>query len=269
MTSSIRSGGSSRKSRRSETPALFTSRLTAGCVSATQRAIFSTCSRSETSHCSNSAPSSAATRSSRSRPRARSTQRQPRRVSGRAIASPMPLEPPVTTAVFKALELMPLPPAPSTPPDPKSPPHPPPPPPATPDSSPCRSSKASGASSSASPIAARSPGRSRASWPRGGASLAFTYQGERIEKNVRELAESVSSPLITSCDVRSDEDVARVFQETGEAFGGELDILVHSVAFADARDLEGRFTDTRATVSGSPSMSARTRSSPARGPRSR
>jgi enoyl-[acyl-carrier protein] reductase I len=78
----------------------------------------------------------------------------------------------------------------------------------------------------------------------GGASLAFTYQGERIEKNVRELAESVSSPLITSCDVRSDEDVARVFEETAETFGGELDLLVHSVAFADARDLEGRFTDT-------------------------
>jgi len=78
----------------------------------------------------------------------------------------------------------------------------------------------------------------------GGASLAFTYQGERIEKNVRELAESVSSPLITECDVRSDEDIERVFAETAETFGGELDLLVHSVAFADARDLEGRFTDT-------------------------
>jgi enoyl-[acyl-carrier protein] reductase I len=44
--------------------------------------------------------------------------------------------------------------------------------------------------------------------------------------------------------VRSDEDVARVFSEVGEAFGGELDILVHSVAFAAAEDLEGRFTDT-------------------------
>ena len=77
-----------------------------------------------------------------------------------------------------------------------------------------------------------------------GAQLAFTYQGERIEKNVRELAESVSSPLVTACDVRSDEDVARVFAETADAFGGELDLLVHSVAFADARDLEGRFTDT-------------------------
>ena len=78
----------------------------------------------------------------------------------------------------------------------------------------------------------------------GGASLAFTYQGERIEKNVRELAESVSSPLVTECDVRSDVDLDRVFSEIGETFGGQLDVLVHSVAFADARDLEGRFTDT-------------------------
>jgi enoyl-[acyl-carrier protein] reductase I len=78
----------------------------------------------------------------------------------------------------------------------------------------------------------------------GGAQLAFTFQGERIEKSVRELAESVSSPLITECDVRSDEDVARVFSEVGETFGGELDVLVHSVAFAAAEDLEGRFTDT-------------------------
>ena len=78
----------------------------------------------------------------------------------------------------------------------------------------------------------------------GGAQLAFTYQGERIEKNVRELADSVDSPLVTECDVRSDEDVDRVFSEVGEAFGGQLDLLVHSVAFAAAEDLEGRFTNT-------------------------
>jgi enoyl-[acyl-carrier protein] reductase I len=77
-----------------------------------------------------------------------------------------------------------------------------------------------------------------------GASLAFTFQGERIEKAVRELAETVSSPLVTECDVRADGDIERVFSEVGEAFGGQLDLLVHSVAFADARDLEGRFTDT-------------------------
>jgi len=78
----------------------------------------------------------------------------------------------------------------------------------------------------------------------GGARLAFTYQGERIEKSVRDLAATVDSPLVTECDVRSDEDVARVFAETGDAFDGKLDILVHSVAYAAAEDLEGRFTDT-------------------------
>src|SRR5580765_3871275 len=78
----------------------------------------------------------------------------------------------------------------------------------------------------------------------GGAQLAFTYQGERIESNVRELAETVNSPLVTSCDVRSDEDIARVFAEVGAVFGGQLDLLVHSVAYAAAEDLEGRFTDT-------------------------
>jgi enoyl-[acyl-carrier protein] reductase I len=77
-----------------------------------------------------------------------------------------------------------------------------------------------------------------------GARLAFTFQGERLEKNVRDLASSVESPLITSCDVRSDEDVGRVFAEIGDAFDGRLDLLVHSVAFAAAEDLEGRFTDT-------------------------
>jgi enoyl-[acyl-carrier protein] reductase I len=77
-----------------------------------------------------------------------------------------------------------------------------------------------------------------------GAELAFTYQGERIEKSVRDLAATVDSPLVTECDVRSDDDLARVFSEVSDAFGGELDILVHSIAFAAAEDLEGRFTDT-------------------------
>src|SRR5579862_1541996 len=78
----------------------------------------------------------------------------------------------------------------------------------------------------------------------GGAQLAFTYQGERIEQNVRELAAGVSSPLVTELDVRDDAAVERVFSEVADTFGGGLDILVHSVAFAAAEDLEGRFTDT-------------------------
>ena len=57
----------------------------------------------------------------------------------------------------------------------------------------------------------------------GGARLAFTYQGERIEKSVRDLAATVDTALVTECDVRSDEDLARVFGEVGDAFGGGLD----------------------------------------------
>jgi enoyl-[acyl-carrier protein] reductase I len=78
----------------------------------------------------------------------------------------------------------------------------------------------------------------------GGATLAFTFQGERIEKNVRELAESVSSPLVTELDVRDDAAIDGVFGQVSEVFDGKLDLLVHSVAFAAAEDLEGRFTDT-------------------------
>ena len=77
-----------------------------------------------------------------------------------------------------------------------------------------------------------------------GASIAFTYQGERIERYVRDLAATVESPLVTECDVRSDDDIARVFSEVADTFGGGLDVLVHSVAFAAAEDLEGRFVDT-------------------------
>jgi enoyl-[acyl-carrier protein] reductase I len=54
----------------------------------------------------------------------------------------------------------------------------------------------------------------------------------------------VNTTLVTECDVRSDEDLDRVYAEVGEAFGGGLDLLVHSVAYAAAEDLEGRFIDT-------------------------
>jgi enoyl-[acyl-carrier protein] reductase I len=77
-----------------------------------------------------------------------------------------------------------------------------------------------------------------------GARLAFTFQGERIEKGVRDLAATIDSPLVVECDVRSDENVADVVAKAGETFDGGLDLLVHSVAYAAAEDLEGRFTDT-------------------------
>ena len=77
-----------------------------------------------------------------------------------------------------------------------------------------------------------------------GAEIAFTYQGERIESAVRDLAATVNSPLVTELDVRSDEQIDRVMGEVSAAFGGKLDFLVHAVGFAAAEDLEGRFTDT-------------------------
>ena len=77
-----------------------------------------------------------------------------------------------------------------------------------------------------------------------GAELAFTYQGERIESAVRDLATSVGSPLVTPCDVRSDDDIARVMGEVAGVFDGKLDLIVHAVAYAAAEDLEGRFVDT-------------------------
>jgi enoyl-[acyl-carrier protein] reductase I len=77
-----------------------------------------------------------------------------------------------------------------------------------------------------------------------GATVAFTFQGERIEAGVRELAASVNSPLVLPCDVTKDEDLDSVFEQTGKQLGG-LDILIHSVAFAAREDLEGRFIDTK------------------------
>jgi enoyl-[acyl-carrier protein] reductase I len=77
-----------------------------------------------------------------------------------------------------------------------------------------------------------------------GATLAFTYQGGRVEPNVRELAASLGSDLCVECDVGDDESLDRAFATVAEGLGG-LDLLVHAIAFAQAHDLEGRFTDTQ------------------------
>ncbi|MGI6127909.1 MAG: enoyl-ACP reductase FabI, partial [Planifilum sp.] len=72
----------------------------------------------------------------------------------------------------------------------------------------------------------------------------FTYQGERLERRVRELvdAEMPGSPLI-ECDVTSDEQVRAAFDKIGEVWG-RLDGLVHCIAFAKAEDLEVPFVET-------------------------
>ena len=75
---------------------------------------------------------------------------------------------------------------------------------------------------------------------RAGARLAVTYQGERLEENVRELTASLQDPLILPCDVTSDQQIADVFTRVGQEFGG-LDFLVHGAAFAPREELAAGF----------------------------
>jgi enoyl-[acyl-carrier protein] reductase I len=79
---------------------------------------------------------------------------------------------------------------------------------------------------------------------REGASLALTYQGERLEENVRELGATLSAPpLILPCDVTDDAQIDAVFAAI-ERERGRLDFLVHGVAFADREDLDRPFVET-------------------------
>ena len=69
-------------------------------------------------------------------------------------------------------------------------------------------------------------------WHREGATLAFTYQGERLKDNVEELAGTFGADtLILPCDVSSDDQIRSVFTAVKEKFG-RLDLLLHAVAFA-------------------------------------
>jgi enoyl-[acyl-carrier protein] reductase I len=76
-----------------------------------------------------------------------------------------------------------------------------------------------------------------------GARLAFNFLGEALEKRVRPLAASVDADLVLPCDVADDDQVRDVFRHVRETWGG-LDVLIHSVAFANREDLDGRFRDT-------------------------
>jgi enoyl-[acyl-carrier protein] reductase I len=78
---------------------------------------------------------------------------------------------------------------------------------------------------------------------RHGARLALTYQGERLEQNVRKLAAELDNPVILPCDVARDEDLDRLAESVRSGLGG-LDFVVHSVAYALREELEGAFIDT-------------------------
>lgn len=76
-----------------------------------------------------------------------------------------------------------------------------------------------------------------------GAKLGLSYAGEVLERRVRPLAESIGCTFVESCDVSEDDQIDLVAKKAGDAFG-EIDILVHCVAFANRDELVGPYYNT-------------------------
>lgn len=79
-----------------------------------------------------------------------------------------------------------------------------------------------------------------------GAELAFTYQGEALEKRVRPLAQSVGSSIILPCDVTDESSIDKAFTAIEKEWG-QLDFIVHAIAFSDKNELDGLYLDTTRT----------------------
>lgn len=81
-------------------------------------------------------------------------------------------------------------------------------------------------------------------WHKAGAKLAFTYQGERLKSKVEDLVQTFGEDtLLVPCDVTKDAELDTVFEKVGNHFEN-LDLLLHSVAFAPKESLEGDFLST-------------------------
>ena len=76
-----------------------------------------------------------------------------------------------------------------------------------------------------------------------GARLAFAYQNERVRASVAKLAEPLPGSVLVECDVSDDDNVAQAYETVMNDFD-RLDVIVHSIAFADRNDLGGPFMDT-------------------------
>ena len=76
-----------------------------------------------------------------------------------------------------------------------------------------------------------------------GARLALTYQGERLKDSVSKLADQLSDSVVLPCDVSDDQEIQSVFEALGQSMG-QLDVVVHSVAFASREELQGDFSMT-------------------------
>lgn len=76
-----------------------------------------------------------------------------------------------------------------------------------------------------------------------GANVGISYAGETLKKRAVPLAEEIGATFVEDCDVTKDEDIAAVVEKAKKAFG-EIDILVHSIAFANRDELSGPYYDT-------------------------
>lgn len=76
-----------------------------------------------------------------------------------------------------------------------------------------------------------------------GAELAFSYQGEALEKRVRPLAESIGSDMVLPCDVSDQASMDELFKALEEKWG-KLDFVLHAIGYSDKSELRGRFIDT-------------------------
>jgi enoyl-[acyl-carrier protein] reductase I len=76
-----------------------------------------------------------------------------------------------------------------------------------------------------------------------GATIGLSYAGEALERRARGLAEQIGCAFVEPCDVASDEQIAGVAAKAQEAFGG-VDILVHSIGFANREELNGPYYNT-------------------------
>ncbi|MEA3017929.1 MAG: enoyl-[acyl-carrier protein] reductase [Sphingomonadales bacterium] len=76
-----------------------------------------------------------------------------------------------------------------------------------------------------------------------GAELAFSFQGDALEKRVRPLAQQLGADFLIECDVSDMADVDRAF-ETLKARWETIDFVVHAIGFSDKNELRGKFVDT-------------------------
>tara|TARA_Y100000992_G_scaffold6740_1_gene4320 strand:- start:1375 stop:2151 length:777 start_codon:yes stop_codon:yes gene_type:complete len=76
-----------------------------------------------------------------------------------------------------------------------------------------------------------------------GAELAFTYLGDALKKRVVPLAEKLNSNLTFSCDVEKKEEIIKLFEDIRSQCG-EIDFVVHAIAFSDKSELSGEYLDT-------------------------